>query len=459
MEFKFYNTRTHSIENFTPINKSDVLMYTCGPTVYNYAHIGNLRSYIFADTLRRALIYHGYKVKQVMNITDIGHLASDADNGDDKMTKGLLREGKVLNLENMRTLAEFYTKAFMQDLKDLNILPPMGPYFASDYVKEDIELIQKLESKGYTYAISDGIYFDTKKMPNYGVLWGGNRKVDIEHARISENSQKKNPEDFAVWKKSESTLGFPSPWGIGFPGWHIECSAMGLKFLGEQFDIHTGGVDHITIHHTNEIAQSECATGKAPFVNFWMHHEFVDTAGERMAKSEGNFLTLKALQENGISPLAYRFWLMMAHYKTKMNFNFEAVLGAQNALNRLQNLYNDLGENEGEINKEYKEKFLNFLQNDLDTPRALALIWEIIKDEKLLQADKKTTIKELISVLGINLENQNLEIPTEVAGLLTEREKARNEKNFTLADEIRIKINSLGYEVKDTSEGQKLTKI
>ncbi len=459
MSFKFYNTRTHDIQNFKPINEAQVLMYTCGPTVYNYAHIGNLRSYVFADTLRRALLYGGYNIKQVMNITDIGHLVSDADTGEDKMTKGLLRVGKELTLKNMRELAEFYTEAFMNDLKDLNILAPEGPYFASDYIKENIELIEKLQEKGFAYSISSGIYFDTEKMPNYGVLWGGNRKIDMGHARIAENSEKKNPEDFALWKKSDTNLGFESPFGIGFPGWHIECSTIGIKFLGEQFDIHTGGIDHISVHHTNEIAQSESATGKVPFVNFWLHHEFIDTSGEKMAKSENNFLTLKSLEEKGISPTAYRFWLLMAHYKTKMNFNFEAVLGAQNALNRLQNLYNDLDENEGEINKEYKEKFLNFLQNDLDTPRALALIWEIIKDEKLSQADKKTTIKELISVLGINLENQNLEIPTEVASLLTEREKARVEKNFTLADEIRKKINLLGFEVKDTNAGQKLEKI
>lgn len=459
MEFKFYNTRTHDIREFSPINKGEVLMYTCGPTVYNYAHIGNLRSYVFADTLRRALGYGGYKVKQVMNITDIGHLSSDADFGEDKMTKGLVREGKELTLENMRTLAGFYTEAFLEDLKNLNILNPEGPYFASDYIKEDIELIQQLETKGFTYQITEGVYFDTSKMPDYGVLWGGNRKIDKDHARITENSEKKNPEDFALWKKSDSDLGFPSPWGLGFPGWHIECSAMGIKFLGEQFDIHTGGIDHITIHHTNEIAQSECATGKAPFVNFWMHHEFIDTAGVKMAKSEGNFLTLKTLEKKGISPLAYRFWLLMAHYKTKMNFNFEALEGAQNALTRLQNLYNDLGENESEVNKEYKERFLNFLQNDLDTPRALALIWEIIKDEQLSPAERKSSIKEFMSVLGINLEIQNLEIPAEISNLLIEREKARNEKDFELSDEIRKKINLLGYEVKDTNTGQRLEKI
>ena len=287
-KLQLYNTLSRKKEEFVPLKEGKVRMYSCGPTVYNYAHIGNLRSYVFADVLRKTLEYSGLEVKQVMNLTDIGHLTSDADSGEDKMTKGLLREGKELTLKNMRELAEFYTEKFKEDLEKLNIEMPDGLYYASDYVKEDIELIQKLEEKGYTYKTSDGVYFDTSKMPDYGALWGGVRTQDRDYARVAENSEKKNPEDFALWKFDEK-IGFESVWGKGFPGWHIECSAMSIKFLGEQFDIHTGGIDLIPTHHTNEIAQSESATGKKPFVKYWMHSEFVDTGSEKMSKSKNNF--------------------------------------------------------------------------------------------------------------------------------------------------------------------------
>ena len=392
MPLKFYNTLTREKEDFTPINKDEVGMYSCGPTVYYYAHIANLRSYFFADILRRTLKYDGYKVKQIMNITDIGHLSSDADSGEDKMTKGLLREGKELSLKNMRELAEFYTEKFKEDLKILNIEMPDGMYYASDYVKEDIELIKKLEEKKYAYKTNDGIYFDISKMSDYGALWGGERNWNKEGARVLENSEKKNPEDFALWKFNDK-LGFESPFGKGFPGWHIECSAMSMKFLGEQFDIHTGGIDLIPTHHTNEIAQSECATGKKPFVKFWMHSEHVDIGGERMAKSSGNFLRIENLLEKNINPIAYRFWLLMANYRTKVNFSWEALEGAEVALKRLYKLYIELeggikGQN-GSVNSEYKQKFKEYIENDLDTPKALVLLWDVIKDEHISPADTK----------------------------------------------------------------------
>src|ERR1035437_9008384 len=300
MALKFYNTLTREKEDFSPIDPKEVRMYTCGPTVYNYAHIGNLRSYVFADILRRTISYSGFKIKQVMNITDIGHLSSDADSGEDKMNKGLLREGKELTLKNMRGLAEFYAAKFKEDLKKLNIQIPEGLYFASDYVKEDVELIERLEKNGFTYKITDGIYFDTEKFPSYGALKGVEQNTENEESRIGLNSEKKNPADFALWKLDKN-IGFPSPWGQGFPGWHIECSAMGIKFLGEQFDIHTGGIDHIPVHHTNEIAQSEAYTGKKPFVKFWIHNNFLDTSnGGKMAKSGDGFITLQTLKEKGI---------------------------------------------------------------------------------------------------------------------------------------------------------------
>lgn len=466
MALKFYNTLTKEKDIFTSIDPKEVRMYTCGPTVYNYTHIGNLRSFFFADLVRRTLQYEGYKVKQVMNITDIGHLSSDADSGEDKMTKGLLREGKELNLKNMRELAEFYTESFKKDLKVLNIEMPSGLYFASDYVKEDIELIQKLEEKGYTYQTSDGVYFNVAKMPDYGVLWAGKRDWNKEGARVTENSEKINPEDFALWK-TDNKIGFESPFGIGFPGWHIECSAMGLKFLGEQFDIHTGGIDLIPTHHTNEIAQSECATGKKPFVKFWMHSEFVDTGGEKMAKSAGNFLRIESLIKKNINPITYRFWLLMASYRTKVNFVWEALEGAETALKRLYALYLGLGNGAtpkdgqvGHVHEEYQNKFKEYIEDDLDTPRALALLWDVFKDGNMSDADKKATILDFDKVLGLGFEHLKEDIiPDEITKLAEDREQARKDKDFKKSDELRDKINSLGYEIKDTNIGQKISKI
>ena len=468
MALKFYNTLTREKEVFVPINPPHVGFYSCGPTVYDYAHIGNLRAYVFADVLQKTLEYFGYKVNRVMNITDIGHLSSDADSGEDKMTKGLLREGKELNLKNMRELAEFYTEKFKEDLLKLNVKIPTHIYFASDYVKEDIELIEELEKKDYTYKTSDGIYFDTSKMPDYGILRGGKTIRDENHTRIAENPEKRNPEDFALWKFN-SGIGFDSIWGKGFPGWHIECSAMSMKFLGEQFDIHTGGIDLIPTHHTNEIAQSESATSKKPFVKFWMHNEFVDTGGERMAKSAGNFLQVKSLLEKNISPITYRFWLLMASYRTKVNFNWEALEGAETALKRLYGLYLELGSEpapelagrHGHVHKEYQNKFKEYLENDLDTPRALTLLWDVMKDENMSDGDKKATILDFDKVLGLGFENlkkaKEISIPEEVIKIIKEREQARKDKDFKKSDELRDKINSLGYEIKDTGEGQKVS--
>lgn len=467
MSLKFYNTLTREKGNFSPIDPKEVRMYSCGPTVYYYAHIGNLRAYVFTDVLCRTIRYSGLKLKQVMNITDFGHLTSDADSGEDKMTKGLLREGKELTLKNMRELAEFYTKRFKEDLQALNIKMPDEMYFASDYIKEDVELIKKLEEKGYTYKTSDGIYFDTSKVPDYGVLWGGKRDWDEKGARVIENSEKKDPKDFTLWKFDDK-IGYPSPWGNGFPGWHIECSAMGIKFLGEQFDIHTGGIDHIAVHHTNEIAQSEAATGKKPFVRFWMHNDHVGIEGAKMAKSEGNFLRLASITDKGINPISYRFWLLMAHYRTKMNFNWEALEGAETALKRLYSLYMNIAEVDtevGHIHQEYQNKFKKYIEDDLDTPRALALLWDVLKDENISSADKKATILDFDKVLGLGFDKLREEkIPEEVLKLCKEREEARKHKNFQKSDEIREKINSLGYEIKDLpvdetgAEQQKISK-
>jgi len=459
MALVLFNTLTRKKEVFKPIKPNEVGLYSCGPTVYNYAHIGNLRAYVFTDILRQTLKYLDFEVKQVMNITDIGHLSSDADSGDDKMTKALQREGKELTLKNMRELAEFYTEKFKEDLKSLNIELPNGFYFASDYVQENIDLIKKLEEKKYIYKTSDGIYFDTSKMSDYGILWGGKRIHDEKETRIEKNNEKKNPEDFALWKFNDK-IGFASPWGTGFPGWHIECSAMSMKFLGEQFDIHTGGIEHIDIHHTNEIAQSECATGKKPFVRYWLHNEWVLFGDKKMAKSEGGFLKLNDLKEKNINPLAYRLLCLMANYGSRINFNWEAIEGAEMALKRLYRLYNDLGNNVGNIDEDYKKKFKEYLEDDLNTPRALTVLWDLVKDEKISNANKKATLLNFDKVLGLGLDKITKEvIPDEILKFAKEREQARKDKDFIKSDELREKINSLGYEIKDTDSGFIISKL
>ena len=462
MPLKFYNTLTREKEIFVPINPPHVGFYSCGPTVYNYAHIGNLRAYVFADILQKTLEIEGYKVKRVMNITDIGHLVTDGDDGEDKMAKGLKREGKPFTLEAMKELAVFYKEKFMEDLAIMNIQTPDIIPFASDHIKEDVEIIEKLLEKGFAYKTSDGIYFEIAKFPDYWKLSG--KKENIEEkteSRIGENSEKKNQADFALWKFSKTgALGYETKIGKGFPGWHIECSAMSIKYLGEQFDIHTGGIDHIPVHHPNEIAQSEAATGKKPFVRFWMHNEHVDFSGSKMAKSGDNFITLKTVIDKGINPITYRFWLLMASYRTKVNFSWEVLEGAETALKRLYGLYLELGNEHGHVHKEYQNKFKEYLEDDLDTPRALSLLWDVFKDKNISDGDKKATILDFDKVLGLGFENLKKEkIPEEINKLAEERERSRKDKDFKKSDELRDKINSLGYEIKDTSEGQKISKL
>jgi cysteinyl-tRNA synthetase len=462
MPLKFYNTLTRQKEIFSPINPPHVGFYSCGPTVYNYAHIGNLRAYVFADILQKTLEYGGYKVRRVMNITDIGHLTSDADEGEDKMTKGLRREGKPLTLKAMKELALFYKDRFMEDLARLNIKTPDIIPFASEHINEDVEIIEKLLQKGFAYKTSDVIYFEVAKFPDYYRLFGkkGAGEENLE-TRIKENREKKSSADFALWKfSSTNDLGFETKIGKGFPGWHIECSAMSIKYLGGQFDIHTGGIDHIPVHHPNEIAQSESYTGKKPFVKFWIHSEHVDLSGTKMAKSADNFITFDNVVEKGINPLTYRFWLLMASYRTKMNFSWEALEGAETALKRLYSLFMELGKEHGHIHKIYQSKFKEYLEDDLDTPRALTILWDVAKDENMSKGDKRATILDFDKVLGLGFENlKKEEIPEEVKKLAVEREGARKNKDFKKSDELRKEINGLGYEVLDTSSGYKINKI
>ena len=457
---QFHNTLTGKKEEFVPVKAGEVGMYHCGPTVYDYPHIGNLRAYVFADILRRTCELAGLKVTQVINITDFGHLSSDEDSGEDKMTKGLKREGKPLTLESMRELADKYTSAYVENLKQMDIKLPNVMPMASEHIQEDIDLIKKLEEKGFIYQTSDGLYFDTSKDANYGVL---SKKMieaqDAEQSRIGANPEKRNQRDFAVWKFNKE-IGFQSTWGQGFPGWHIECSAMSMKYLGETFDIHTGGIDHIPVHHNNEIAQSQCATGK-PLAHYWMHSAHIIINSEKMSKSLGNFLKLQDLIDQGIDPLSYRYWLLGAHYSTQMNMTLESLKAAQTGYKKLLNIFAEL-EGDATADEKYLEQFKTFVFDDLDTPKGLALIWDLTKDANVSSATKKATMLAFDSVLGLGFENSaktKQEIPQNVLDLVNEREDARKNKDWKKSDELRDEISKLGYQLKDTDKGAIVTKI
>jgi len=453
---KLYNTLTRKKEEFQPINDKKVGLYCCGPTVYWFAHIGNLKSYIFQDVLRRVLEYDGYKVIHIMNYTDVGHLTSDADTGEDKMEKGAKREGKTA-----WEIADFYIKAFEKDTQALNILKPTATPRATDHIAEQIELIKKIEEKGFTYKTDDGIYFDTSKLKNYGKLAMLDEKGLKAGARVEMAEGKKSPTDFALWKFTPNgvrrQMEWPSPWGVGFPGWHIECSAMSQKYLGEQFDIHCGGVDHINVHHTNEIAQSEAAFGKIP-AKFWLHNEFLLVDSGKMGKSEGNIFTLKTLIDKGFNPLAYRYLVLTAHYRSKLNFTWESLEAAQNALNNLYQIFGEYPDG-GKISKEYKKEFEEAIDDDLDTPKAIALVWKLIKDEKISDADKKQTLLDSDKVFGLGLDKiKKVEIPDEIKKLAEQREKLRQEKKWDEADEVRKKIEEMGFHIEDAKEGPEIKK-
>ncbi len=435
-------------------------MYNCGPTVYNYAHIGNLRAYVFADVLRRTLEMNEYTVKQVINITDVGHLVSDGDEGEDKILIGAKREGK-----SVEEIIAHYSEAFFADLTALNILPAtMYPRAsAPQYIAAQKDLIERLAQKGFTYTTQDGIYFDTTKFPHYANF----AKLDIEGMRAGtrvDMGEKKHPTDFAVWKFSpedgalreqewDSPLDIPRK---GFPGWHIECSAIIERELGATIDIHTGGIDHIPVHHTNEIAQSESAHDSTPLARFWMHSAFMNVDGQKMSKSLGNTHTLADLAKHGISPMAFRYWLLTAHYRTQVNFTWEALEGAQRAYNRLRKMIATIPQNEtgGEYNQSY------FNETDLDTPKFISALWVTIENaDKFSDANLYAHIKEVDSVLGLDLFGyvpEEIIITPELQALLDTRKTAREEKNFAESDRLRDQLRTLGYEVKDTTEGQKL---
>jgi cysteinyl-tRNA synthetase len=474
MVIKLYNTLTKNKEVFKPLKDGYVSMYHCGPTVYDRAHIGNLRAYVFADTLRRMFEYNNYNVKQVINITDVGHLsgenAGDADQGEDKMTKALLRENMPLTLSAMREIGTKYFEAFVEDLKELHIEIPHSFPRASDTIQEDIEFIKQLEQKGFTYVTDDGVYFDTSKFPAYGKLGQSSNLNDDTsdkevRARIQENSQKKNHRDFAVWKLAEKynekSIGWDSPWGRGFPGWHIECSVMSRMELGQPFDIHTGGIDHIPVHHNNEIAQSEAAFDE-PLANYWMHNAFITIRNSKMAKSEGNYITLENLETEHISPLAYRYWLLTGHYRSPLNFTSSAVEAAQKALIRLLSTVSNYPDG-GKVISAYKERFWAYINDDLDIPQAIALMWDLIKDQEIPPEDKRVTILDFDRVFGLNIESvphvaetpviEPENIPVEIKVLAETREAARTAKEWDKADALRKEIQDRGFDVIDTNDG------
>ncbi len=450
---KLYNTLTRKKEEFKPIHNGKVGLYSCGPTVYSYQHIGNLRTYIFSDILKRILMYDKYKVKHVMNVTDVGHLTSDADTGEDKIEKAAKKEGK-----KAQDIADYYLKIFREDFKKLNIISPNIWSKATKHIKEQIKLLKRLEKKGFTYKTSDGIYFDTLKFPEYGKLAKLNIKGLKEGKRI-EKGEKRNKTDFALWKFSEKPGArqqeWKSPWGVGFPGWHLECSAMSMKYLGEHFDMHTGGIDHVPIHHTNEIAQSQAATGKK-FVNYWLHSGWLLSHGEKISKSTGGLYTISELEKKEFPPLVFRYFCLTTHYKKPLNFSIKNLEKARESYQRLKNILLDI-KNDRKINKKYLSEFENAINNDLDMPKALQILWKLVRDEKAV--GKLKAIREMDRVFGLDLlKKEKIKIPKEVKNLAEERKKLRKKKDWKKADEIRKKINKLGYIIEDTQKGYMLKK-
>ena len=456
---KLYNTLTRKIEEFKPIKKDQVGLYTCGPTVYNYAHIGNLRTYIFEDVLRRILMFNGYSVQHIMNITDVGHLSSDQDFNEDKMEQG------AKTVEDIQAMAAKYTEAFLNDLLALNILPAHHLPKATDHIDDQIDIALKLIEKGFAYETPLAVYFDVNKFTNYDKLTRQKLEDRQTGARteVVVDQAKKHPADFALWfkkagKYKDHIQAWDSPWGVGFPGWHIECSAMSVKYLGQPFDIHTGGVDHIFPHHTNEIAQSEAAYG-LPLANYWLHGEFLLIDSGRMGKSEGNFITLNAVIEKGFNPLAFRYLNLITHYRSKLNFTWDSLQAAENALSNLYEQVTtfELG-NEGALS--YEQQFLEVINNDMDMPAAMATVWNLVRSQEQPGA-KLASLLKFDQILGLKIKEvweAAKTIPKIVQDLVYEREKARQSKDFAKSDELRISIESNGYIVEDSPYGPRLRK-
>jgi cysteinyl-tRNA synthetase len=453
---RLYNTLTRKKEEFKPITAGKVGLYTCGPTVYWYQHIGNLRSYIFSDVLKRVLMYNGLDVKHVINVTDVGHLTSDADSGDDKMEKAAAKEGKTAS-----EISHYYFNLFQKDFEKLNLIEPFKWAWATEHIKEQIDMIKILEKKGYTYKTGDGIYFDSSKFADYGKL--SNKKIGgLEEGKRISMGEKKNKTDFALWKFSgepgERQQEWESPWGLGFPGWHIECSAMSSKYLGKQFDIHTGGEDNMPIHHENEIAQSESAFGKKPWVKTWMHGAFLNIKGnKKMSKSAGKIKTISELEKEGIPPLAYRYFTYSAKYRKPLVWSEEAIKGAVDSYKRLKNIIAGI-ENKRGMNKKYLKEFEERINDDLDMPGALAVLWKLVRDETA--EGKIGTIKKMDQVFGLELLKEDIvDVPEDVRAIADERQKVREAKDWAQSDKLRDKLKGMGWTVIDNKECYYLEKL
>ena len=460
------NTLTHKKEKFIPINPPKVGMYTCGMTVYDYAHIGHGRKYVTDDILKRVLTVNGYEVEHVQNVTDVGHLVSDADEGEDKLEKGAAKQGKTV-----WEVAEFFTNNFYESMDKLNIERPNVICKATDHIKEQIELVQKLMDKGFAYDTPEAVYFDISKFPKYGGAFGQkleDKKVAVR-GEVQTGEHKKNPADFALWFKrmgrfQNHTMHWDSPWGDGFPGWHIECSAMSMKYLGEQIDIHTGGEDHISIHHPNEIAQSEASTGKTPFVKYWLHTAFLMVDGRKMSKSLNNFYTVEDVEKKGFDPLALRYLYLGAHYRDPLNFTWDSLEASQTALSKLKSQISQLHQSSaGESNRtvlsedkemkieEYRNEFSEAINDDLNTARGLAVLWSML-GSNIPSGDKYDLAMSFDEILGLKLnETKSIEIPENISSLMEERDRLRSEGKFEEADKIRDRIKDAGFDVNDKS--------
>ena len=460
MDIFFSNTLTRKKELFKPIDEREVRIYSCGPTVYKDATIGNMRTNIFQDVLRRVLRYNGYKFKHVMNITDVGHLVSDGDEGEDKMIKSAKEEHK-----SPEEIAEHYTKLFFDDLKLLNIETPEIVCKATDHIKEMLTYVETLVEKGYAYETSTAIYFDVSKLDKYPVLSNVNVEDQKAGARVEVDPEKKNPYDFALWIKAPENhlMKWDSPWGPSYPGWHIECSAMGQKYLGEQFDIHTGGIDLIPTHHENEIAQSKGYCGKIP-ANYWLHGEYLLIDGGKMSKSLGNVYLLKDIIDRGYNPLTYKLFSYSSHYRNKLNFTWEGMDAAEKSLERLKNGYklhlDGTDDVEEDVINQYEERFHKAINDDLNMPLAMGVVWEVVRYNKKSPKLAKLLLK-FDEVLGLKIDEEDKrqeDIPEEILKLIEERKQARENKNWEESDRLRDLINAKGYNIKDTKDGTEITK-
>lgn len=449
---KLYNTLSREKEEFRAVEEGVAKIYTCGPTVYWHQHVGNFRYFIFADVLKRVLQFNGFEVKHIINVTDVGHLTSDADEGEDKMEKAAKKEGR-----SAKEISHFYFDEFRDSFLKLNLIEPEKWTWATEHIDEQIDMIRTLEEKGFTYATSDGVYFDTSKFEGYGKL--SRKQIEnLEAGKRVDLGEKKGKTDFALWKFSEEPgkrqQEWESPWGVGFPGWHIECSAMAAKYLGKTFDIHTGGEDHIPVHHENEIAQSTACFDVAP-ANFWMHAAFLTIKGGKMSKSLGNIETIGDLEKRGVDPLAYRYLCLTASYRKPLVWSEDALTGARNSYSKLKNIVSGL-EDDGEVNENILASFRERVNDDLDLPGALAVVWDLVRSG---ESGKVGAIRKMDEVLGLGLfEREDVEVPGEVLELVEEREIARSQKDWKRADEIRDEVLKKGFVVKDSEDGFEVEK-